>query len=218
MRFRDRVDAGQQLAARLSQLAPAQHAANTLVALGMPRGGVPVAAEVARALGIALDVVLVRKLGVPSHRELAMGAIGEDGVRFVDEDTVTALRVTPEELAAVEQMERVELDRRSKKYRQGAPRISLNGKTALVIDDGIATGATARVACRVVRAHGARRIVLAIPMAPPGWEQLMHGEADEFVTVAEQPFRAVGDLYDNFEPTSDAEVVRCVHSARKRLG
>jgi len=209
VRFRDRVDAGQQLAARLSHLPPAD-----LVAVAMPRGGVPVAAEVASALGIPLDVVLVRKLGVPSHREVAMGAIGEDGVRFLDEQTVHALRITPEQIATVEQAERIELERRSLTYRQGAPRISLDGKTAVVIDDGIATGATARVACRVVRAHGAERVVLAVPIAPIGWEDLLAGEADEFIAVATQEFHAVGELYDDFSATSDTEVVRCLQQAR----
>ena len=180
----------------------------------MPRGGVPVAAEVALALGIPLDVVLVRKLGVPSRRELAMGAIGEDGVRFVDEDTVAALGITAQEIASVEQMERIELERRSTEYRRGAPRISLEHKTVLVIDDGIATGATARVACRVVRAHGAHRIVLAVPIAPPGWEELLDGEADDFVTVAIQSFRAVGDLYDDFSATTDEEVIECLRRQR----
>ena len=211
MRFRDRVDAGQQLAARLEQLPT-----NNLVAVGMPRGGVPVAAQVALALGIPLDVVLVRKLGVPSHPELAMGAIGEDGVRFIDDRTVEALHISPDEIARVEQMERVELQRRGEMYRRGSPRLAIEHKTVVVVDDGMATGASARVACRVVRAQGALRIVLGVPIAPPGWEDVMSSEADEFVAVAVRNFRAVGDLYDDFRPTSDAEVVRCLERARLR--
>ena len=205
MRFRDRVDAGQQLAARLRHLSTTD-----LIAVGMPRGGVPVAAQVARALGIPLDVVLVRKLGVPTHRELAMGAIGEGDVRFIEESTVAALNVTPDEVAKVERMERVELQRRAEMYRQGAPRQSIEHKTVVVIDDGMATGATARVACRVVRAQGARRVVLAVPIAPPGWADSMKDEADEFVAVAVQNFRAVGDLYDDFRATEDREVIDCL--------
>lgn len=208
MRFRDRVDAGQQLAAKLNHLPT-----DGLIALGMPRGGVPVAAEVALSLGIPLDVVIVRKLGVPSHPELAMGAIGEDGVRFIDDDTVSALQITADQIAAVEEAEHIELQRRATKYRQGTPRLSPANKTALIIDDGMATGASARVACRVVRAHGARSIVLAVPIAPPGWEHLMRNEADHFVAVAVQEFRAVGDAYDDFSATSDAEVVRCLQRA-----
>ncbi|CAN5465406.1 hypothetical protein BH10ACT2_BH10ACT2_04680 [soil metagenome] len=210
MRFRNRVDAGQQLAVRLSRLSPAD-----LVAVGMPRGGVPVAAEIALALQIPLDVVIVRKLGVPTHRELAMGAIGEDGVRYIDEEIVTAFGITADQIATVERIERVELQRRSSTYRQGAPRVSLNPKTVLVVDDGTATGSSARVACRVVRAYGAHRIVLAIPIASPGWDRALNNEADEFVALAEQDFGAVGELYDNFDATSDAEVIRCLERVRE---
>ncbi len=213
MRFRDRVEAGQRLAALLHE---ATIKPDTVV-VGMPRGGVPVAAELATALNLPLDVVLVRKLGVPSHPELAMGAIGEDGIRFLDEQTIEALDITPAEIAAVERMERVELERRATAYRQGTQRVPLVGKTVLVIDDGIATGSTARVACRVVRAHGAQRVVLAVPIAPRGWDHSLKGEADEFVAVAEQDFRAVGELYDNFDATSDEEVVRCLQHSRERF-
>lgn len=181
----------------------------------MPRGGVPVAAEVARALGIPLDVVIVRKLGVPTHRELAMGAIGEDGVRFIDQELVAELGITTEQIATIERAERAELERRATTYRQGAPRLALDGKTVLLVDDGIATGATARVACRAVRAHGASRIVLAVPIAPTGWEELMTDEADAFVTVSEQGFSAVGELYDDFSAVSDEEVVRCLSQSRR---
>lgn len=209
MRFRDRVDAGQQLAARLSDLS-----ADDLIAVGLPRGGVPVAAQVALAFGIPLDVVLVRKLGVPFHPELAMGAIGEDDVRFIDHDTVAALGIKDADVSMVERAERAELQRRATKYRQGSARMSVDGKTAIVVDDGMATGASARVACRVVRAHGARRIILAVPIAPPGWEAQMRDEADEFEAVAVRNFRGVGELYEDFSPTSDEEVIECLRRSR----
>ncbi|MBI4883093.1 MAG: hypothetical protein HY826_03475 [Actinobacteria bacterium] len=223
MRFRDRVEAGQRLAAVLNDLIlndpnGNDPSLNGTVVVGMPRGGVPVAAQVALAFDLPLDVVLVRKLGVPSHPELAMGAIGEDSIRFLDDQTIQALDITPDEIAAVERRERKELERRVNAYRQGTQRVQLAGKAVWVIDDGIATGATARVACRVVRAHGAERVVLAVPIAPLGWDRNMRGEADAFVAVTEQNFRAVGELYDNFEATTDDEVVQCLlaSSLRKR--
>jgi predicted phosphoribosyltransferase len=169
---------------------------------------------VALALGLALDVVLIRKLGAPSHPELAMGAIGEDGVRFLDQRLIAMLGVTPDEIDAVERAERVELERRAIRYRDGSARVALAGRAVLVIDDGLATGASARAACRVVRAHGASRVLLAVPIAPRGWEQMLTGEADEFITVAEQDFRAVGELYDNFDATRDEEVIACLSRSR----
>src|SRR5919108_3198567 len=137
MPFRDRVDAGRALAHRLLPLGT-----DDVVVLGLPRGGVPVAAEVAHALGAPLDVVVVRKLGVPSQPELAMGAIGEDGVCIVNDEVAASIRIAPEELAEVEQRERAELERRLQRYRAGRPRVPLHGRTAVVVDDGIATGST----------------------------------------------------------------------------
>lgn len=214
MKFQNRVDAGRQLAAKLLQLPLTQLPSADLVAVGMPRGGIPVATEVALALSIPMDVVLVRKLGVPSQPEFAMGAIGEDDVRFIDERTITDLRITAAQLEEVERAERRELQRRAEMYRGTVARVSLVDKYVLVIDDGIATGASARVACRAVRAHGARSVILAVPVAPPQWENLLGAEADHLVAVAVQPFRAVGDLYRDFRPTSDDEVVRCLARAR----
>src|SRR5450631_1275985 len=152
MRFRDRCDAGRRLAARLSELPR-----DGLVVLGLPRGGVPVGYEVARALGVPLDVILVRKLGVPFQPELAMGAIGEDGVRIVNDDVAQRLGVSASAFAAVEAREREELASRVRRFRGGRRRVSLVGRTALIVDDGIATGSTARAACQVARAHGAAR-------------------------------------------------------------
>ena len=204
MTFRNRVEAGRQLASRLQHLA-----GEDVVVLGLPRGGVPVAAEVARALGAPLDVILVRKVGLPFQPELAMGAIGEDGVTVVNEHVVQLARVTPEQRVAVEARERRELDRRADLYRRGRARTELAGRTAILVDDGIATGSTARAACAVARAHGARRVVLAAPVAPFEALTSMRDVADELVFV-EAPVHmdAVGRWYDDFSPTSDQEVER----------
>ncbi len=202
--FTDRADAGRRLAAGLASLARAN-----LVVLGLPRGGVPVAAEVAGALGAPLDVIVVRKLGVPSQPELAMGAIGEDGVRLLNEDMIRAAGVTAEEVAAVEAAEREELQRRLQRYREGRPAVPIDGRTALIIDDGIATGATAAAACQVVRARGAARVALAVPVAPVGATAGLTGVADQVVCLVEaRDFRGVGQFYDDFAPTSHDEVVK----------
>jgi predicted phosphoribosyltransferase len=154
-RFSDRIDAGKQLAAKLHQLCGAD-----TVVVALPRGGVPVAFPVARALRAPLDILAVRKLGVPFQPEVAMGAIGEGGVRVVDEAIAGAAGVSPADFAAVEATERVELDRQIRRFRDDRPPISLAGRTVVIVDDGIATGSTARAACLVARAHGAARVVL----------------------------------------------------------
>ena len=203
MPFQDRRDAGRQLGRRMAPLA-----GRDVVVLGLPRGGVPVAAEVARALGAPLDVVLVRKLGLPRRPELAMGAVGEDGVVVLNEDVLEAARVDEATLAEVERRERAELERRARQLRGDRPRLSLEGRTAVVVDDGVATGATARAACEVVRAHGAARVVLAVPVGSP------HALADIAPTVDEvvcldspQRFAAVGQAYADFRATEEEEVL-----------
>ncbi len=211
MKFTDRTDAGRRLARHLAHLR-----GQDVVVLGLPRGGVPVALPVAEALRAPLDVILVRKLGIPFQPELAMGAIGEDGVRFINEGVAAMAGVHPEEIAIVERRERTELERRARCFRGDRPRISLDGRTVIIIDDGIATGSTARAACQVARAQGARRIVLAVPVAPPGWTKRIHRDADEFVALeTPEPFFAVGQFYDDFSPTTDDEVAACLerHSA-----
>jgi putative phosphoribosyl transferase len=203
MRFRDRSDAGRRLAAHLSKLPT-----DDLVVLALPRGGVPVAFEVATALGVSLDVILVRKLGAPMQPELAMGAIGEDGVRVVNDEVVRYMQSSAAEFAAVEARERRELDRRAVRYRAGRPRLALDGRTALIVDDGIATGSTARAACQVARAHGAARVIMAAPIASPSAIAQLRLEADDVIAL-EHPasFRAIGEFYDDFSQTTDEEVL-----------
>jgi predicted phosphoribosyltransferase len=204
--FADRADAGEQLAERLLHLRD-----EDVIVLGLPRGGVPVAFEVARALGAPLDVIVVRKLGVPRQPELGMGAIGEDGARIINRDVLSAAGATEGDLAAVEQRERVELERRARRYRGDHPRIPLTGRTVIVVDDGIATGSTARAACHVARAHGATHVVLAVPIAPRDWYHRIGDDADELVCVETvRAFFAIGQFYDDFSQTSDAEVVSCL--------
>jgi predicted phosphoribosyltransferase/dienelactone hydrolase len=186
-------------------------AGGDVVVLGLPRGGVPVAAEVARSLGVPLDVIVVRKMGVPWQPELAMGAVGEQGVRVLNNDVVRQTRVTDRELAEISAREMRDVDSRAAKYRGSRTRVPLEGRTVVIVDDGIATGATARAACQVAREHGAAHIVLAVPVAPVGWERGFEGFADECVAV-ETPknFMAVGAHYRDFDATSDDEVEACL--------
>jgi putative phosphoribosyl transferase len=211
--FADRVEAGRRLVGRLWHLR-----GEPVVVVGLPRGGVPVAAEVAAALGAPLDVIVVRKLGVPFQPELGMGAIGEDDVRVVNREVVDLARVTDRELAEVEAAERRELARRARRFRGDRPRLPLDGRTVVVVDDGIATGSTARAACQVARAEGATRVVLAVPVAPPDWTERLAGVADEYVCLeTPEPFFAIGQFYSDFSQTSDDEVVDCLRRAEERL-
>jgi putative phosphoribosyl transferase len=209
MMFSDRVDAGRRLAARLRHLG-----GGPVVVLGLPRGGVPVAAEVARALGAPLDVIVVRKLGIPFQPELGMGAIGEDGILVINREVVRAAGVTAADLAAVEARERTEVARRAGRYRGGRRRVPLGGRVAVIVDDGIATGSTAQAACQVARALGAARVVLAVPVASPGWQDRIGRDADEMISLATpEPFYAVGEFYADFTQTSDGEVIACLERA-----
>jgi putative phosphoribosyl transferase len=210
--FVDRADAGRQLGERLQYLK-----GTNPVVLGLPRGGVQVAAEVAAALDAPLDVIVVRKLGVPSMPELAMGAIGEGDVRIVLPETVRRAGVTPEAFEDVERQERVELQRRAERFRGDRPRIPLSGRTVIVVDDGIATGSTARAACQVARAQGAARVMLAVPVAPAEWAHALSDAADEFVALITPPqLQAIGMWYSDFSQSSDNEVVTWLRTASQR--
>ena len=203
MPFIDRVDAGHRLACRLRHLRD-----DPVVVLGLPRGGVPVAYEVAADLGAPLDVILVRKLGVPFQPELAMGAIGEGGVRVLNEKVIAAAGVTANEFAAVEERERRELERRAARFRNGHVRTTVHGKTAVLVDDGMATGSTAFAACQVARRLGAIRVVLAVPVAPEVTVRIAEEVADEVVCLeSPTPFFGVGEWYHDFSQVSDEEVV-----------
>ena len=207
--FHDRVDAGRPLA----DLLHAAGMGDEVVVLGLPRGGVPVASEVARVLGAPLDVIIVRKLGVPFEPELAMGALGEDGVRVDNEGVMGSAALSVSDMEAIVAQEEAELVRRARRYREGRPRLELQGRCAVIVDDGIATGSTARAACRVARAHGAVRVVLAVPVAPKATALALHDEYDDVFSVASpERFFAVGEWYDDFTPTSDAEVVELLRN------
>jgi putative phosphoribosyl transferase len=210
--FTDRVDAGRRLASRLSELRGPD-----VVVLGLPRGGVPVAAEVAEALDAPLDVIVVRKLGLPFQPELAMGAIGEEGARMVDQALVARTRVRDDELRSVEQRERSLLESRVSRLRRGRRRVDLHGRTAIIVDDGIATGSTARVACAVARHLGATRVVLAAPVGPHGAAGRIPEADDVICLIQPHDFVAVGAHYRDFGPTTDDEVIVLLDAARHRV-
>ncbi|MFN0028984.1 MAG: phosphoribosyltransferase family protein [Acidimicrobiales bacterium] len=211
-RFRDRPDAGWHLARALGHFA-----AERPVVLGLPRGGVPVADEVAKALDAELDVIVVRKLGVPFQTELAMGAIGEQGVVVLNRDLLAMARVSEHELHVIERRERAELERRVQRFRQGREMTPLRDRTVIVVDDGIATGATARAALQVARAHGPRRLILAVPVAAPSTIEQLRSEADEVIALKmPEDLWAVGAWYHDFSPVEDDEVVRLLARAARR--
>lgn len=202
--FADREDAGARLARAVLELGDLGDA----IVLGLPRGGVPVARAVADAIGGPLDVLVVRKLGAPGHPEFAVGAIGPGGIRVVDPRTAAAAGARDEAIAEVERRESAELLRREERYRGGRAPLELASLTAIVVDDGVATGATAGVACRVARALGAARVILAVPVAPDGWVSRLDSVADDFVAVeTPRDFWAVGQYYHDFRQTTDDEVL-----------
>lgn len=202
--FMNRGDAGQQLAERMGQFAGRAD----VVVLALPRGGVPVAAEIARALAIPLDVFLVRKLGLPGQEELAMGAVASGGVRALNTDITRALGVTDAMIDRVTAREVEELARRERVYRGARPYPSLRGKTVLLVDDGVATGATMLVAVRAIRTLGPFAIIAAAPVMSKSAYTALLREADACITVATpEPFHGVGEWYRDFDQTSDAEVL-----------
>jgi len=211
--FRDRVEAGDALAGLLGHYAGRPDA----LVLALPRGGVPVAARVAQALGAPLDVFVVRKLGVPGHEELAMGAIATGGVRVVNEQVVGRLRLGEADLQRVAEAEERELARREGSYREGRGPPDLAGRVVILVDDGLATGSTMRAAVGAARRLGPARVVVAVPTAPASICQRLGEEADEVVcATTPRPFRAVGYSYRSFPQTSDEEVRSLLRSAWAR--
>jgi putative phosphoribosyl transferase len=203
--YRDRVDAGRRLAERLARLAGSAE----VVVLALPRGGVVVGAEVARELGAPLDVILVRKLGVPGHEELAMGAIASGGVRVLSDDVIDALGISERDVAAVAAAEEDELERREQAYRGTRAPPEVRGRTVILVDDGLATGSTMRAAAAALRSQSPRRLVVAVPVAPASTCDALRDLADEVICLATpQNFHSVGEWYEDFSQTTDEEVRR----------
>ncbi|HWC25470.1 MAG TPA: phosphoribosyltransferase [Solirubrobacteraceae bacterium] len=208
--FADRRDAGRQLAAELT----AYRGGDDVLVLGLPRGGVPVAFEVALALQAPLDVFVVRKLGAPGHEELAMGAIASGGTRVLNRRVVEAYGVSEEDMQTVADREAVELARREQAYRGGRPPPSVEGRTVILVDDGLATGASMRAAIVALREQGAERVVAAVPVSSVETCAEFEGLVDEMVCArTPQPFVAVGLWYDDFSATTDEEVRRLLREA-----
>ena len=204
MHFQDRADAGRFLARELVRFRDRRD----LIVLALPRGGVPVGYEIARALHVPLDVFVVRKLGVPGHQELAMGAVASGGIRVLNAEVVAALgRSAQEAIDQVAARENAELLRREEEYRGARPFPDLAGKTVILVDDGLATGATMRAAARAVRERKPARLIIAVPVAAESTCRKMHEEADELVCgFRPEPFYGIGQFYDNFRQTTDEEV------------
>lgn len=217
--FRDRSEAGRLLASKLREYANR----HDLVVLALPRGGVPVAFEVARALTAPLDVFVVRKLGVPGHEELAMGAIASGGVRVLNQDVVLGLGIPSEMIDMVAAQEEMELERREREYRGGAPPIDVQGRTVILVDDGLATGSSMRVAALALQKKNPARIIVAVPVGAPSTCAQFESVVDKVVCgITPEPFWAVGQWYQDFSQTTDEEVRdllnRAAQSAAGRAG
>jgi putative phosphoribosyl transferase len=209
--FRDRIEAGRLLATHLTEYADRED----VVVLALPRGGVPVGFEVAQRLHAPFDVVVVRKLGAPGHEELALGAIASGGARVLNADIIAALGVKEDAIEQVTVQEQAELRRRESAYRRNKPAPLVESKTVILVDDGIATGATMRAAARSIAARHPTRLIIAVPTAPPDVYDDFAGEADGVVAfMTPDPFRAVGIWYDAFPQVSDVEVIQLLSEAR----
>jgi putative phosphoribosyl transferase len=212
--FSDREDAGRQLAARLEKYA--NH--TDVIVLGMPRGGVPVACEVAKALCAPLDIFVVRKLGVPGEEELAFGAIASGGGCYLDQDVIESAAMSNVQVQAVIAKERLELERREKAYRAGRTALQVAGKTVILADDGIATGASIRVAAQALRQLRPARLIIAVPVVHPRIAKELAAEADEIVYVRlPENFYAVGQFYEDFSEVTDSEVKGCLAGAQPAM-
>lgn len=214
MIFRDRVDAGQKLAAKLTEYA----GRDDVLVLALPRGGVPVAYEVAERLGAPLDVFLVRKLGVPGHEELAMGAIASGGTRVLNESVVGPLHISRRTIDEVAKVEQAELERREEAYRDDLPAPPIEGKTVILVDDGLATGATMRAAATALKEQNPRKLVIAVPVSSPRTCEEFEHEVDVVVCAATpEPFLGVGMWYRDFSQTTDEEVRQLLLANRHRF-
>jgi putative phosphoribosyl transferase len=213
--FSNRIEAGRQLAEKLDKYAGREN----VIVLGLPRGGVPVAYEVAKRLHAPLDVFIVRKLGVPGFEELAAGAIASGGVRVLNEDVMRAIPHADEAIEAVTARETGELERREQIYREGRPPPELRGRIVILVDDGLATGATMRAAVKALRQDGAAKIVVAVPVGPPDTCRELEQQADETVCLSTPPFfQAVGQYYEDFSQTTDEDVRELLSSAQGQGG
>ncbi len=214
MIFQDRRNAGRALARIVAKL----HDLGDAVVLGLPRGGVPVAYEVACGLNLPLDIFIVRKLGVPGQEELAMGAIASGGTLVINQSIVRELGVSPEVIEVIAKRERLEIERRERAYRDERPPIPVEGRTVIVIDDGLATGASMLAAARALRPR-ARRVIAAVPVASETTCNELSGEVDQIICVTTpQPFFAIGMFYHDFAQTTDEEVRTLLAQARNRQG
>jgi putative phosphoribosyl transferase len=211
LQFRDRREAGRLLAEKLKRF----QERGELLILALPRGGVPVGYEVAKALQCPLEVFLVRKLGLPLHEELAMGAIASGGTIYINEDIVNALHISESTLNAVIEIERRELERRERKYRDPHSPLNLAAKTVILVDDGLATGATMHAAVNGVKTHHPAAVIVAVPVSSRDTFHKLQSEVDDIVAVALPPeFSAVGQWYRDFSQTSDEEVAELLECAR----
>ncbi len=210
--FNDRVDAGRKLAKDLLKYA---NRSDVLI-LALPRGGVPVAFEVAKELNVKMDVFIVRKLGVPGNEELAMGAIASDNIRVLNEDVVMSFQIPERVIDMVAENERKELERRERAYRGDRPKPEIEGSTVILIDDGLATGATMRAAAAALKTKNPAKIVIAVPTAAPDTCEIFRKEVDEIICLATpEPFYGVGAWYEDFSQTTDKEVCELLDKARK---
>lgn len=207
--FRDRTDAGRRLAVALSELE-----IDRPVVLALPRGGVPVGFEVATRLGAPLDVFVVRKLGVPGHEELAVGAIASGGTQVINREVAVAYGIDESMVARIARREQGELERREATYREGRPPVEVTGRSAILVDDGLATGSTMRAAAQAVRRSGAGRVMVAVPVAPAETCDLLRRDADEVLCLeTPEPFHAVGLWYLDFTPVDDEEIAELLRRA-----
>jgi predicted phosphoribosyltransferase len=208
--FNDRVDAGRKLAKDLLKYA---NRSDVLI-LALPRGGVPVAFEVAKELNVKMDVFIVRKLGVPGNEELAMGAIASDNIRVLNEDVVMSFQIPERVIDTVAEKERRELERRERAYRGDRPKPEIEGSTVILIDDGLATGATMRAAAAALKTKNPAKIVIAVPTAAPDTCEIFRKEVDEIICLATpEPFYGVGAWYEDFSQTTDKEVCELLDKA-----